>query len=91
MKNQGGVLLDNATIALSEFPFNILATTNIAGRFEVHGICVSQEDILVARDGYLSQIGKATQINPTKFTLTVTLTEIGETFSRKYFPTFAYS
>ena len=78
MKNQDGVLLRNATVALSEFPFNILATTNVAGHFELKGICVSQENLLVERNGYLPQTLNAKKIDTISFTISASLEAIGD-------------
>ena len=78
MKNQDGILLRNATVALSEFPFNILATTNVAGHFELEGICVSQEDFIVERNGYLPQTLNAKKIDAISFTISASLEAIGD-------------
>ena len=80
VKNQDGILLGNATVALSEFPFNILATTNVAGHFELKGICVSQEDFIVERNGYLPQTLNAKKIDTILFTISASLEAIGNEF-----------
>ena len=80
MKNQDGILLRNATVALSEFPFNILATTNVAGHFELKGICVSQEEFIVERNGYLPQTLNAKKIDTISFTISASLEAIGNEF-----------
>ena len=77
VKNQDGILLGNATVALSEFPFNILATSNIAGHFELKGICVSEDDFVVERDGYLPQTLNAKKIDTISFTISASLEAIG--------------
>ncbi|XP_028407616.1 cartilage intermediate layer protein 1-like [Dendronephthya gigantea] len=76
VRNEEKVLLDNATIALAEFPFNILARTNSAGHFELRGICVLNEEIIVERSGYLPQTLQAKKINPTMFSLSASLKQI---------------
>ncbi len=78
VKNENGALLNNATIAFSEFPFNILARTNIAGHFELRGICVSQEEMIVQRNGYLPQLLNANKIDSTSFTISARLEAIGD-------------
>ena len=78
VKNENGALLNNATIAFSEFPFNILARTNIAGHFELRGICVSQEEMIVQRNGYLPQLLNAKKIDSTSFTISASLEAIGD-------------
>jgi hypothetical protein len=77
VRNEDGVLLNNATIALSEFPFNILARTDIAGHFKLRGICVAQEKIIVERNGYLPQVLNAKKIDSTSFTISASLEAIG--------------
>ena len=78
MKNQDGILLGNATVVLSEFPFNILATTNVAGHFELKGICVSQEEFIVERNGYLPQTLNAKKIDTISFTISASLEATGD-------------
>jgi hypothetical protein len=78
VRNEGGVLLNNATIALYEFPFNILTRTNIAGHFKLRGICIAQEKIIVERSGYLPQVLNAKNIDSTTFTLSASLEAIGD-------------
>lgn len=78
VKDNGGVLLDNATIALSEFPFKILARSNAAGKFDVNGMCISEDSIIVSRDGYIPQKIKTTKMNPTRARVTAILKRIGK-------------
>ena len=77
VKSQDGILLGNATVALFEFPFNILASTNVAGHFELKGICVSQEDFIVERNGYLPQTLNAKKIDTISFTISASLEATG--------------
>ena len=78
VKNQDGVLLKNATVALSEFPFHILATTNVAGHFQFKGICVSQKDFIVERNGYIPQTVNAKKIDDILFAISASLEAIGD-------------
>ena len=77
VRNDDGTLLNNATIALSEFPFNILARTNIAGHLEFGGICVEQEELIVKRSGYIPQLLNAQKIDSTSFKISARLEAIG--------------
>ena len=77
VRNEAGTLLNNATIAFSEFPFNVLARTNIAGHFEIRGICVKQEEIIVERSGYIPQLLNAQKIDSTSFKISAKLEAIG--------------
>jgi hypothetical protein len=78
VKNEDGTLLNNATIALSEFPFNILARTNVAGHFKLQGICVEQEEMIVERSGYIPKLLKAQKIDSTSFKISVNLEATGD-------------
>ena len=84
MKDNSGVLLFNASIALAEFPYKILATTSITGKFVLKGMCLSDEDIIVSRDGYIPQTIKTTKINPTTATVTAMLNKICKFFSNSF-------
>jgi hypothetical protein len=77
VKNEEGTLLNNATVALSEFPFNVLARTNVAGHFEMRGICVDQEEMIVERSGYIPKLLKAQKIDSTSFKISARLEATG--------------
>ena len=76
VRNEAGTLLNNATIAFSESPFSILARTNIAGHFEIRGICVEHEEMIVERSGYIAQLLNAQKIDSTSFKISATLEAI---------------
>jgi hypothetical protein len=78
VKNNAGVLLDNATIALIEFPYKILARTSSTGKFILNGMCISEDQIIVSRDGYIPQKIRTTKLNPTTSTVTAILKKIGK-------------
>ena len=81
VKDNGGILLNNATIALSEYPFKILARSDMSGKVEVNGMCISEDSIIVSRDGYIPQKIKTTKLSSTTARLTAMLKKIGKNYN----------
>ena len=78
VKDNAGILLNNATIALLEFPYKVLARTGNIGKFMIKGMCISEDNIIVSRDGYIPLKIKTTRINPTTAKVTAILKKIGK-------------
>ncbi|XP_028418942.1 cartilage intermediate layer protein 1-like [Dendronephthya gigantea] len=76
VKDNTGILLENATIALAEFPFKILGKTGVSGKFVLKGFCISEDNIIVSRKGFLPQSIRTTKVNPTAAVVTAILRKI---------------
>ncbi|XP_028415814.1 cartilage intermediate layer protein 1-like [Dendronephthya gigantea] len=76
VKDNTGILLENATIALAEFPFKVSGSTGVSGKFVLQGFCISEDNIIVSRKGYLPQTIRTTKVSPTAAVVTAILRKI---------------
>ncbi|XP_035691280.1 hemicentin-1-like [Branchiostoma floridae] len=70
VRNMNNASLEGATIHYADRPYITLGTTDTTGSASVSGVCASQVDLLVLKDGYSSAV--ATTVPTTSTTSTVT-------------------
>ncbi len=70
--------LSEAKISLVETPYNVLAQTNATGFFTALNVCAdANQEMLIAREGFISVKTKATLLNSTTADLKTSLENAG--------------
>ena len=53
----------NASIFLESRPYQSLGETNESGTFQIPGVCLMNEQVIIGKAGYSSEIGTPTEVN----------------------------
>ena len=73
-----GSSVGNASIFLESRPNQSLGETNEFGTFQISGVCLMNEQVIIGKAGYSSEIGTPTEVNTSHWRIEAIITKHGE-------------
>ena len=55
-----------------------MGETNEAGTFQISGVCIMNEQIIIGKEGYSRELGTPTEVNGSHWRMDVVITKHGE-------------